>query len=106
MIPVDVIILTPREKMRRIVKHAASDFKISERDIMNGEQLRSVVNARREAIRRIKLEFPNMSIEQISRFFNLERTTILHNLGWTKAAKSLGICAVPRKATSRDATGR
>jgi chromosomal replication initiation ATPase DnaA len=77
-------VVTPRTHMLDIVRVVSFIHGIEVRDILGKRRIRTIVDARHEAIQTIHARFPKISSVQIGKFFDMDHSSILFALGHLK----------------------
>lgn len=73
--------MTPRDRVRMIVREVAADFGVRPEQIVQQCRVRKVFRARVEVARRIAALSPYYSMKRIGRLLNHDHTTIVFYLG-------------------------
>lgn len=68
------------ENILQTVNDAAAEHKVSFQDIMGDSRKRHIVQARHDAIRRVKAAFPHLSLPSMGKVFGLDHTTVMYVL--------------------------
>lgn len=70
-------IKSPRDRAREIIRAVEREFGVKHSDLMGRKTTRLVVDARHEAIRRVRAALPRLSTPELGRIFKRDYSTII-----------------------------